>query len=62
MATFVENMCPEDAMFAWPIFVEEMERWVNEGRSVSLVTSLNELNGEGPEARDKLVRFVSNSF
>ena len=60
MATCVVNMCPQDPLFSWPIFTEEIKRLVlvDQGRGDALVTSLAEINKD-PEAKDQLVRFVS---
>jgi hypothetical protein len=61
MATCIDNMCPEDNLFAWPIFTEEMERLNNEGRADQFLASLAEIN-EDPNVRDNLVRFVSDLY
>lgn len=53
-------MCPEDPLFGWPIFTEEVEGLVKEGRCPDFVASLKQINND-PECRDKLVRFVSGT-
>lgn len=58
MATCTVNMCPEDPLFSWPTFTDEIERLVKEGRGSDLVESLKTVNDD-PEGRDKLVKFVS---
>ncbi|KAE9384518.1 hypothetical protein BT96DRAFT_950510 [Gymnopus androsaceus JB14] len=52
------NMCPEDPLFSWPTFTDEIERLVKEGRGADLVESLKTVNDD-PEGRDKLVKFVN---
>lgn len=54
-------MCPEDPLFSWPIFTEEFEGLVREGRRPDFVASLTQINDD-PEYRDKLIRFVSDNF
>lgn len=51
------TMCPEDPLFSWPIFTEELEGLVREGRCPDFVPSLEQINND-PECRDKLIRFV----
>ena len=58
MATCVVNMYPQDPLFSWPIFMEEIKRLVDQGRGDALVTSLAEINKD-PEVKNQLVRFVS---
>ena len=57
-ATGTVNMCPEDHLFCWPTFKEEMKRLNDEGRAGAFLNSLAELKGD-PDARDCLLRFVS---
>lgn len=59
-ATCLVTMCPEDPLFGWPIFTEEVEGLVKEGRCPDFVASLKQINND-PECRDKLVRFVSGT-
>lgn len=60
MATCIIHMCPEDPLFAWPIFMEEMEQLVSDGGGDDMVSYLAEIN-KSIDARDQLVRFVSLS-
>ena len=58
MATCIVNMCPDDPLFSWPVFTEEIERLVDKGRGDNFVASLEEINRD-LESRDRLIRFVS---
>lgn len=60
VATCLITMCPEDPLFSWPTFTEEIEVLVKEGRCPDFVASLEQINSD-PESRDKLVRFVSDN-
>lgn len=60
MATCIVDMCPQDPLFSWPTFTEEIERLVNEGRGQDFVEALANIS-EDPNLRDHLVRFVSQS-
>ena len=59
MATCIVHMCPENSLFCWPTFTQELERLGNEGRADQLLKSLAMINKD-LEVRDQLVRFVSN--
>lgn len=59
-ATCLVSMCPEDPLFSWPIFTEEFEELVREGRRPDFVASLKQINDD-PEHRDKLIRFVNDT-
>lgn len=54
-------MCPEDQLFSWPTFTEEFEGLVKEGRRPDFVALLKQINDD-PELREKLIRFVSDTF
>lgn len=58
MATCMINLCPDDKLFCWPVFKEEIDRLASEGRGDALVATLAEVNKE-PEMRDQLLHFVS---
>jgi hypothetical protein len=58
MATCVVNLCPEDSLFCWPIFEDEVKRFEEEGRAKGFLESLAEINGN-PDARDQLLRLVN---
>ena len=50
VATCLVNMCPEDKMFSWPTFIEEIGI-VDEGKGDKFVASLAEIN-INPEIRE----------
>lgn len=59
-ATCLVTMCPEDPLYSWPIFMEEIEGLVREGRCPDFMASLKCINDD-PDCRDKLVRFVGGT-
>ena len=58
-ATCTVHLCPDDSLFCWPMFTEEVERMADAGRGEALIEALAELQEE-PDGRDRLLRFVSD--
>lgn len=59
MSACIDNMFPEETIKCWSTFEEEMERLSEEGRAQSFLESLDNMSND-PDARDQLLRFVSD--
>ncbi|KIK60607.1 hypothetical protein GYMLUDRAFT_244179 [Collybiopsis luxurians FD-317 M1] len=57
LATCTVQMCPDDPLFSWPTFTEEMEMLGNEGRADRFLQSLAEIN-KNIDVRDQFLRFM----
>lgn len=59
MATCIVDLCPEEKLFSWPVFTEEIHRLGEEGRADSFLEYLDEIK-EDPDTRDRFLTFVSD--
>ena len=59
MLACIDNMFPEETIECWPTLEEEMELLSEEGRAQSFLESLDNMSND-PDARDQLLRFVSD--
>lgn len=57
MATCVVDMFPDNAMFAFDMFFDQVKELQAEGRASHYIAALDCINAD-PEKRDDLVRFV----
>jgi hypothetical protein len=61
MATCIIEMFPEEPLFAWELFSNEIAKHAQEGRGDEMVKALSAIAADGNK-RDELIRFVSFLF